>query len=68
MVQVLDLSPEETNASLIGKALGEGLSKQAAIAGAETAFQQAGNDPVKLATAMGRLISSSPDTQITCCC
>ena len=61
MVQVYDFSPVESNASLIGKALGTGVSKQLALAEAENTFNQSQGDPVKLATAMGRLLSASPD-------
>lgn len=61
MVQVFSLAPTESSASLIGKALGTGFSKQAGMAEAERSFQQAQGDPFKLATAMGRLVSQSPE-------
>jgi hypothetical protein len=61
MVQVIDMSPTESSASRIGKALGAGLARQAAISEAETAFRDAGHDPMKLATAYARLVSSTPE-------
>lgn len=61
MVQIFDLSPTESSASMIGKALGEGLGKRLGLAQAEKSFEEAQGNPLKLATAMGRLLSISPE-------
>jgi len=63
MVQIIDLSPTESNASLLGKAVGSGLAKRMGIGEAENAFQQAQGDPFKLATAMAKLMSVSPELE-----
>jgi len=61
MVQIFDLTPTPSNASMIGSALGTGATKQLGLAEAERSFQNAKGNPLKLATAMARLISTSPD-------
>ncbi len=54
MVQVFDLSPTSSSASMIGSALGTGISKRAGLAEAENAANMANGDPVKLAFSLAR--------------
>lgn len=60
MVQIFDMTPTPSSASMIGSALGQGLTKRLGLSEAETAAQQAGNDPVKLAFALARANMAAP--------
>lgn len=61
MVQIIQPSPAAMQLAQLGENLGLGLTKRAALSSAEKAFEGAGNNPVKLATAMARLMSASPE-------
>lgn len=61
MVQVFTPSPRAMQAGKVGESIGQGLAKSMGLAQAEKSFADAQGDPMKLATALGRLVSVSPD-------
>ncbi len=63
MVQVFNATPTPSSASMIGSALGTGLSRNIALSNLENSMQSAGNDPMKLASAFMRAGMAVPGSE-----
>jgi len=63
MVQVFTPSPRAMQMGQIGESIGQGMAKRLGLMEAEQGLQQAQGNPFKLATAMARLISTSPELE-----
>lgn len=63
MVQVFNATPTPSSASMIGNALGTGLSRNVALSNLENSMQSVGNDPVKLASAFMRAGMAIPGSE-----
>ena len=63
MVQIISPSPRAMQRADLGRAMGQGLSKQLGLMEAQGAIQQAQGDPLKLATAMARMGMVDPSLE-----